>query len=563
MSPTSIKPRLVFFTPGEKFKDILVPNCFEPIVERVNVWLEHYFEVVTVSEDCDYKKIVEQHRPDFCLFDGLIESLARLRLAISNLDAYPEIPRAGLCRIDAISPSRGICWEEFDRFGVEALFTLGDLCMGESYQEIADKVFYVPWFINPSVYKDYNEPKSIPVVMFGNFDSNPCCYPWRASIREPLLQNLPALFYRHPGYSKQEQKSNSLVLYGESFARALNASYVSPSSGGFTNIVISKQIEIPACNSLLITNDVEAVKLYGFKNFENCLFADQDDIVHVITRVLNDKELYNSIRSAGFEFAHSKHTHMQRPQLLQWFTMRKNLQKGHKIIQPDLFGPLKAVPAEYPEQTYHIKCNDVYKLLDKVDACIAEQKYIEADFLIDKMIGFCSYMSEPKIRRIIVQLLTKKANEAASYFGELLDFKTTMGGMRFDPLEWALFLVTLGVSGHYSELNEYILIDSDTERAELDTVRWALLSMMNRIQDAEVFFSRIILGRKDKHTSIHNYPKYAPLEILKQLQSLFRFYEKQEEVKALDQLIAYFQTAHSALIAAGHQNVSTHQSSHV
>jgi hypothetical protein len=560
MSFTTSKPRLVFFTPGEKFRDILAPNCFEPIVERVNVWLDHYFEVITISENCDYKKVIEQHKPDYCLFDGLIESLARLRLAISNLDSYPEIPRAGLCRIDAISPSRGICWEEFDRFGVEALFTLGDLCMGESYQEIADKVFYVPWFINPSVYKDYNEPKSIPVVMFGNFDSKPCCYPWRASVREPLLQNLPALYYRHPGYSKQEQKSNSLVLYGESFARALNASYVSPSSGGFTNIVISKQIEIPACNSLLITNDVEAVKLYGFKNFENCLFADQDDIVHVIERVLNDKKLYNNICSAGFEFAHSKHTHMQRPQLLQWFMLRKNLQKGYKIIQPDIFGPLKAVPEAYPEQTYHIQCNDVYKILHKVDECIKEKKYTEADFLIDKMIGFCSYMSEPKVRRIIIQLLTKKAKDAALYFGELLDFKTSMGGMAFDPLEWALFLVTLGLSGYYKELNEYILVDSDSERAELDTVRWAFLSMLNRTQESEQFFYRIILGRNDKHTSIHNYPKHSPLEILRQLQSLYQFYDKQSEVQALNQLIEHYQKAQSALAAAGQLSIPTQQS---
>jgi hypothetical protein len=473
------KPRLIYFTPGSRYKEIIVPNNHEPIIDRADRWLEYFFDVIKIETDCDLGDVVRTYQPDLILFDGLIESAFKLRLTITSLDAYPEIPRAGFNRVDGLSPTRGNAFEELTLKGAEVIFVLGEPSMGEAIPAFADQIIHVPWFIDPDIFKDYGEGKTIPIGMFGSFEAPPYAYPWRASIKKPLLDNFPALYFRHPGYNPELQKDNPLMIYGSAYARTLSSCLIAPSHGGFTDIVVSKLIEIPACRTLLITQDGPGVREHGFKNGDNCIFSDPEDIVDHIKALFADRPLLDRISDAGYTFAHARHTYRQRPQLLQWYELRKNLRPGYKIIQESIFSDLRAVPESSPEKTFHLQGHPIRLGLKKIDQTIISRDLVTAEHLTRKLLSYCDYMAEPKLRLVLIKLLTGQPMVALTVMQEPINFRFNMGAVSCDPYEWALFLTSLVAAKQHELLVQYIHKFSTVHSRELSVIRALIGILLN------------------------------------------------------------------------------------
>lgn len=516
-----MKPRLLYFTPGHKYKEIVVPNNHEPMIDRLERWLDHYFDVIRVTDDCDLKVEVERYRPNMILFDALLEGTAKLRLHITSLDAYPEIPRAGFSRVDALSPTRGNAFEELQMKGAEAIFVLAEPYMGEQMPDFKDSIIHVPWFIDAEVFKDWGEPKRIPVGMFGTFEGPPYMYPWRASVKKLLLENLPALYFRHPGYNLEAQKNNPLVLFGESYARTLNSCMVIPSCGCFTEIVVSKQIEIPASRALLVTPGTDAMIAHGFRHGVNCLFADQYDIVEQIREVLEDRKKLERITDEGFRFVHSTHTLKQRPQMLQWYELRKDLKPGQRIVQTGLFGEFKVVEQDSPERTFHMTNNPMQRMLKEADTHIQNGDFYSADRACKRLLGHCGYLSDPAIRMCLMHLLSGNPHDAVVQMQKPIVNRFHMGAQTPDPIEWGIFLLTLAVTDQHQQLAEYLARFPEVHRRELDLCRWALGVVLGEPNlERESIYA--LEEKTPQMFSIHNFRNYLFPNLVEGIEYIFQ-----------------------------------------
>lgn len=516
-----MKPKLLYFTPGHRYKELIVPNNHEPIIDRIDRWLDFYFDVARVTNDCDLKTEVECHRPQMILFDGLIEGTSKLRINITSLEAYPEIPRAGINRVDAISPTRGTAFEELEMKGAEVIFVLGEPHMGEQMPEFRDSIIHVPWFIDAEVFKDYGEAKRIPVGLFGSFESPPFMYPWRASIKRLVLENFPALYYRHPGYNPKLQEDNPFVLYGEAYARTLNACMVVPSCGGFAEIVVSKQIEIPASRTLLITQGTAAVVMHGYKHGVNCLFADQFDIIEQIRGVLDDRKTLRRVTDEGYRFAHSTHTLRQRPQVLQWYELRKGLKRGQRIIQPGLFEDLKVVAENSPNRTFHLTGYPIQEMLKEADNCILNGELLSAERACKRLLGHCGYLSDPMIRMCLMHLLCGHSHDALTQLEKPIVTRFHMGAVQADPIEWGLFLLTLVVTDSKEKLLEYVQQFRGMHRRELNICRWAVAVVLND-RELEQESISALEQQQPQMFSIHNFRNYLFRNLVEGIEQIFQ-----------------------------------------
>lgn len=471
------KSRVVYFTPGSKYYPKVVENNHEPVLRRLHRWLEHEFDLICIEEDCDLRQIVQKYNPYALLFDGILEGCFDLKLEIKNIDAYPDLPRAGLVRTDSLSPATTISIRILQSYGVDGFFTMGDSSTWEAVPSIKDNLYFIPWFIDDEIFKDYKEEKTIPVVMFGSFDSE--CYPWRRSVKQRILDNLPALYFRHPGYNKEvEMKQSPLQYAGERYARMLNRAWIAPSSGGFNNFVVSKQIEIPACRTILVTNETEVVQAYGFEDWKNCIFTTEDDIVATCKRVLNEPFLLNQIADQGYDFVRANHTYRNRAQVSQWFELKKDKLDGYKIVQPDIMKPLELERTQSSVTNKHFKVNPAYTYIEKSDIALNNGALLQAESYAIKARNFCGYMSEPSFRLSLIYLLEGRLIEAIKISNDILGFDCCMHSAVPDPNNYALILLCCACARDSEQLTKYFTSHWEVRSPLLDFVRLQVANVL-------------------------------------------------------------------------------------
>jgi hypothetical protein len=464
------KRKILYFTPGSKYLDRVVENNHEPVIHRMHKFLNHEFDVIYIENDCDLLEVVNSHQPYALLFDGVLEGCFDLQLKIENINALPHIPRAGLLRTDSMSPTTAMSVSLLQSYGVDGFFTVGDSGTWQTVSSITDSLYFLPWFIDDEVFKDYGEEKTVPIVMFGTFDAE--CYPWRKAVKGPILDHLPALYFRHPGYDKKKEMKQSALQYsGERYARMLNRALLAPSSGGFNNFVISKQLEIPATRTVLVTHDTPVVRAYGFENWKNCIFADHEDIVPLCKRVLEDSSLTKMIADSGYNLVHSKHTYRNRHQLTEWFELKKALIPGYKIIQPDILKPLELERIESEKTTIHFACNPYYDQIEKSDLALKNGSLIEAEGYALKAYNYCGYTAEANFRLSFIYLLQGRIIEAIQKISNMFEFLGVMNSPHPDPNAFALNLLASACARDIPELSKCFQTNWKLRSPFLDLVR--------------------------------------------------------------------------------------------
>ena len=60
----------------------------------------------------------------------------------------------------------------------------------------ADKIIYIPRWVNDELFRDYGETKSVPVSMLGAGFLSSNFYPWRRRITPKIIENFH--FFMHP-----------------------------------------------------------------------------------------------------------------------------------------------------------------------------------------------------------------------------------------------------------------------------------------------------------------------------------------------------------------------------
>ncbi|NHC33844.1 glycosyltransferase [Scytonema millei] len=469
------KPKLVFFQPKH---DQNLPN-FTLLHRQQHIkCLSEFFEVILIHEDCDYQQICDKYQPDLTLFENAGNILDCHRLTIKNTHTHPQVPKLGLLNADAWCNSRAVFLSDMERWGIGTFFSIS-ITAAEHTPEIAENLFVWPNFIDAEIYRDYGESKIVPVLFTG---ANYALYPWRQKIFKCVSQYYPSLVCPHLGYGGKQ--ATARMIYGERYARTINASWFVPACGTVAKEMVRKHLEIPASRACLITEQSSALEAAGFVDMQNCVFADEHNVLDKLDYLFQNQEELESIINAGYQLAHSRHTLKQRDQIFQWFNLHKNLKPHQKVIQTSPFEPLIVVEKASRAINSHIKCDGLNSMLiHQGDKELEAHQYDKAEALYFRCLYHVGIMHEPKLRLAICSLYKGNAEKALEWI--IPSIKCILEVYKAfdpDPVEWAYFIVALLCLGKLEEAKKRCDEFPNLSHTELDRVRWIvnLLTKTNK-----------------------------------------------------------------------------------
>ena len=324
-----MKPNIIFFTnPLIQHTKRIYENYYQSLFLN----LKYFFNLTVVDRDCDFTQELDKNCPDIILFDGG-QDIIEKPINIKNLRGNQHIPKIGLIQVDSHHPSKFRTLKQFDEYDIKTYFAI-DTSIGQAMPEINERLYYLPWHVDSSIYRNYNLSKQYEISMLGSgFFENQSRYPWRARVREQIIAQFPSI------QSPRPSDSNHSVS-GTNYARLLNQSKISLGCGGIKKILVRKLLEIPACNSCLCTEETEIIREAGFIDGENCIFINESNARDKISHLLNDSERQRVISKNGFKLVHSKHLHIHRNQIFSWYKLNKKGVEEKCIVQSNPFSEL-------------------------------------------------------------------------------------------------------------------------------------------------------------------------------------------------------------------------------
>ncbi|MBG1245353.1 glycosyltransferase [Nostoc sp. NZL] len=465
-----IKPKLVFFQWNNQGS-----AKFYNVHKQEHVkCLSEFFEVTLISDESDYQQICEQYQPDITLFETGNASSDKRR--IKNTHYYPEIPKLAFYNGDSFCGFHSAFLSDIENWGIETVFTIS-IPLAEYLPEIAENLFIWPNFIDPDIFRDYNQPKNIPVLITGSQTS---LYPWRQKINRLVSKYYPTLICPHLGY--MQNRETSRMLFGEQYARMINASSFSPTCGTMAREFVRKFLEIPGSKSCLITEKNPAVEAAGFVDMQNCVFADENDVLDKLDYLFQNPEELEKITNTGYQLVHSQHTFKQRDQIWQWFNLQKALKPNQRIVQRSPFEPLTIVDSSSEIKNLHIVVNPSDRvLLRQGDEKLWSGKYDEAEALYLKCLNFVDSQAQPKLRLALCNLY--KGNAATAHDWIVQPIEWTLDLLKAidpDPLEWAYLIITLLCQGKLNDAMKFANKFPSLCHPELDRIRWVVNTLITK-----------------------------------------------------------------------------------
>lgn len=459
------KPRLAFFQ-WDHQPNAGAANYLLLHMQQHVKCLAHHFEVTVVNSDCDYDEVCDRLRPDLTLFESGYRSHGSRRISIANTHRHPGIPKLGLHNGDPWCDRRSGFLSDMDHWGVETFFSISTL-MPAYTPTIAANTFVWPNAVDPDIFHDYGQEKSVPVALTGQSYG---LYPWRQSVFPAIIQCFPCLVSPSHAY---ESKAASRLLSGERYARALNASFAAPTCGTVGGEVVRKHFEIPASMALLVTERTAGLEAAGFRDMENCVFADHRDVVDKLDHLFARPDELRRITKAGYDLVHSRHTLAHRPQIHQWFTLRQGLPADEIIIQNGPFGDLVRARRDEGRASAPVAAGGFDRvLLEKAAANLKHGRIGPAHEAYARCLDYVSYMPEAKFGLGLCALREGNAVEACVLFGALVDVTTgAYGAADPDPVDWAYYLLSLVCAGRLDEAARLLDSYSTLSHTEFNRVR--------------------------------------------------------------------------------------------
>ncbi|HEY4193154.1 MAG TPA: glycosyltransferase, partial [Mesorhizobium sp.] len=439
------KPKLVFFQWDHQPNADAASYLLLHMQQHVKCLATH-FEVVVVNQDCDYAAICDRHQPDLTLFESGYRSHGSRRTIITNTAANAKVPKLGLHNADPWCDRRAGFLSDMERWGIETYFSISTM-MPDYTPEIAASLFIWPNFIDPELYHDYGQHKTIPVTLTGQIYG---LYPWRQQIFPLIRERYPCLVSPQHDYAS---KRSAGMLAGEAYARALNASFIVPTCGTQGGEVVRKHFEIPGAKACLLTERTPALEAAGFLDMENCVFASHHDVTDRIDHLFAHPDEMQRITQAGHELVHARHTLKHRPQIHQWYMLNRDLQPGEKIIQSGPFGDLEKVTHAAGRDSIHISGSARDRaLLARGDIFLKQGRLAEARQCYAQCLDYVSYLPEAQFRLALCALHEGNADQARESLARLIEITTlTYGAADPDPVEWAYFLLSMICTGELGQ----------------------------------------------------------------------------------------------------------------
>jgi len=489
------KPKLLFFQ--YKYGESLPAFLLMHKQEHVKC-LSQSFDVQVITEDCDYAEVCDKYEADLALFESGVPLPSCRRLTITGVRGVERVPKLGFLHADGFCCGRAGFISDMEQWGIDTFFAIASTA-AEHTPQFREKLFIWPNFIDEDVYHDYGQYKSIPVLFTGNKNS---MYPWRQAIVQRVARRYPSLICPHSGYAPGASAAKMVV--GESYARMLNAAWFVPACGGVAKELVRKHLEIPGCSACLIAEKTPILEAAGFVDMENCVFAEPDTVVDKIDALFRDEAKLSAMIAAGYKLVHSRHTMKNRNQVLQWYTLQKQLKPYQRIVQPGPFEPLLLVDKAGAISSGHLTANSNHlSLLRDGDKRMLADDIEEAERAYLKCLTFISYMPEPQLKLAICNLLRGKPKQALAWINKPLYFTLVDYAAKDpDPVEWTYYLISLLCSGQGGKATEEARQFPWLKQRELDWTRWIVQACVgNEFSDA------LVNERGHARISIHRLPE--------------------------------------------------------
>jgi hypothetical protein len=463
MGASPAKPQLLFFRTNQPD----LPSFIKLHLEQHVRCLSQFFKVEVISGDCDYDQVCDTYQPDLSLFESGVYSRKH---EICNVETHRDVPKIGFLDADAYCESRAIFLADMARWGVETFFTLS-VAMAEYTPEIADRLFVWPNFIDDQLFHDYEQPKTIPVLFTGSQAKH---YPWRNRISNVVTAAYPTMTCPHLGWF--DQRLTFRMLQGEAYAKLLNSAHVVPTCGTIAHEVVRKHFEIPAAGACLMTERAKSLLAAGFVDMENCVFADEDDVLDKLDYLFSKPEELVRITNAGYELVHSRHTARQRDELLQWLNLRKGLAAEEKIVQAGPFAALEVVANRRDANNAYVISSGVDReLLLRGETEQEAGNYEAAQHLYRRCLNYHFMMREPILKLSECALAMGRPAEALEHIRKPISQSLEVHvSHEPDPVEWACFIRALLCNGDLHEAARRAFEFSALHHEELNRMRSAL-----------------------------------------------------------------------------------------
>jgi tetratricopeptide (TPR) repeat protein len=490
------KPKLVFFQCNH---DVALSKFVLLHRQQHVKCLSLFFDVTLINQDCDYREVCDKFKPDLTLFESGVAYSSCYRIAIKNTKAYPEIPKLGLHNGDSWCDARAGFLSDMEHWGIENFFAIATTT-AEHIPEIADRLFTWPNFIDTEVYRDYGLPKVIPVLFNGFIHP---LYPWRQKIYEKVSQTYPSLTCPNPGYSSGIE---SRMIYGEKYARTINASWFMPTCGTIERDIVRKHFEIPASKSCMIAEKTPIIEAAGFADMKNCIFADESNVLDKLDYLFQNLDELEKIINAGYLLVHSHHTSKQRDQIFQWFNLYKDLKFNQKIVQSGPFESLTVAEESSKIKNSHIISNGLTRdLLKQGDEKSWLGKHQEAEALYFKCLEYIPWLPEAKFRLALCNLYQGDAGKAILWILQPIQYTLKEYKAKDpDPVEWAYFIISLLCRGKLSLAIRCEEKFPSLYHPELDRVRWVVKVIKNKCDEDNL--EKVTIS-SHHHYTIHQLPE--------------------------------------------------------
>lgn len=179
------------------------------------------------------------------------------------------------------------------------------------YPENRNKQIYrFPSFVNTTIFKDYNQPKNIDLMMLG--DKVSTIYPLRIAINKFYKNDPRYVSIPHPGWKIFTKDEEQTALIGHNYAQLINQAKLFFTCGSIRNVPTYKYFEIPACKTLLLAPTFPELEQIGFIPGKHFVDINLKNFALKAEYYLKNTKERNRITEEGYQFVQNNHSHVHR-----------------------------------------------------------------------------------------------------------------------------------------------------------------------------------------------------------------------------------------------------------
>lgn len=247
------------------------------------------------------KKILRKtpFRPDLIVLHMQPMSQA---LVISGLDAV-KIPKAIYIEDVHYRPKELVNFVVAN--GIQAVFCPYREHFHRYLGEIAERFHWLPHSVDPSIFRDYQLPKEIDLLLMGQVV--PMYYPVRQAMLERFRHRQGFVYHGHPGYVDVADEDPRFYV-GVRYAQEINRAKIFVTCGSKWNLPLAKYFEAPACMSCLLAPGGTDLSELGFQDGETFVECTQDNFEEKARELLDDPGALVRITRQGYEMVMDRHT---------------------------------------------------------------------------------------------------------------------------------------------------------------------------------------------------------------------------------------------------------------